>query len=146
MMSSYLSGHIVPLTPSTRPTNVEHLVKQRDEQVELMSRKEGKLVLKTSYFLIVNCTKISHLEVFITISFFFIIYCNFMSKLLFSRSPKKWIMWWQFPTENHIVPSPKLMALKFPNFRTSTFITQMKKVKIIQVKRNSNSIYVFAQR
>ena len=44
-------------------------------------------------------------------------------------------MWWQFPTENHIVPSPKLMALKFPNFRTSTFITQKKKVKIVQVKR-----------
>ena len=30
-MSSYLSGRIVPLTPSTRPTNVEHLVKKQNE-------------------------------------------------------------------------------------------------------------------
>ena len=140
-MSSYLSGHIVPLTPSTRPTNVEHLVKQRDEQVELMSRKEDILFFNCQLYK--NKSSWSFYYYFV---FFFIIYCNFMSKLLFSRSPKKWIMWWQFPTENHIVPSPKLMALKFPNFRTSTFITQMKKVKIIQVKRNSNSIYVFAQR
>ena len=30
-MSSYLSGHIVPLPPSERPTNVDHLVKQSSE-------------------------------------------------------------------------------------------------------------------
>jgi len=31
-MSSYLSGRIVPLTPSTRPTNVEHLVRREEDQ------------------------------------------------------------------------------------------------------------------
>jgi hypothetical protein len=29
-MTTYLSGKIVPLTPSTRPTNVAHLVRSKD--------------------------------------------------------------------------------------------------------------------
>jgi hypothetical protein len=32
-MRSYLSGLIVPLTPSTRPTNVEHLAKKEEHTV-----------------------------------------------------------------------------------------------------------------
>ena len=30
-MTTYLSGKIVPLTPSTRPTNVDHLVRRGDD-------------------------------------------------------------------------------------------------------------------
>ena len=33
-MTSYLSGKIVPLTPSTRPTNVAHLVRNKDTVVD----------------------------------------------------------------------------------------------------------------
>ena len=32
-MRSYLSGLIVPLTPSTRPTNVEHLARREEQTV-----------------------------------------------------------------------------------------------------------------
>jgi hypothetical protein len=32
-MKSYLSGLIVPLTPSTRPTNVEHLARKEEQSV-----------------------------------------------------------------------------------------------------------------
>jgi hypothetical protein len=32
-MRSYLSGLIVPLTPFTRPTNVEHLAKKEEQTV-----------------------------------------------------------------------------------------------------------------
>ncbi len=32
-MKSYLSGLIVPLTPSTRPTNVEHLARKEEQPV-----------------------------------------------------------------------------------------------------------------
>ena len=31
-MTTYLSGKIVPLTPSTRPTNVDHLVRRGDDK------------------------------------------------------------------------------------------------------------------
>jgi len=40
-MTSFLSGKIVPLTPSSKPTNVDHLVKKADTADKKEEAKEN---------------------------------------------------------------------------------------------------------
>ena len=40
-MTSFLSGKIVPLTPSSKPTNVDHLVKKADAADKKEEAKEN---------------------------------------------------------------------------------------------------------
>ena len=42
-MTSYLSGKICPLTPSTKPCNVDHLAKKTPSPVQIKTEVEGKV-------------------------------------------------------------------------------------------------------
>ena len=43
-MTTYLSGKIVPLTPSTRPTNVDHLVRRGDDNNDVRPSNSNEVV------------------------------------------------------------------------------------------------------